>query len=302
MPTDLTPNNIPYGYLDRMTNRGSQLLADGWWKDLINRYGLTIELYPIDINTEGRHHHYEEVFEFKPAKKIRAMLDLPSEAWMFSKFGLNTDADLTAIVHVGTWAQIFGDGLTQEPKVGDVIRVFNTGWVEEEVENSKAMACCGIQGVQHLLNKNLCTTCQLAAVANNLTETLPASSCGEYLSNLTESTLMVPSVSGFNANDPSIWRRWPQLYQITEKRYQDPELGVNFLNGHYVWVLKAKRFHYSHEEGAPQENPFAEDNTPGGIVNDDTDRNGNTNDSVSDEVFDYDDNNSGADDSPYGNY
>jgi hypothetical protein len=300
---DLTPNNIPYGYLDRMVNRGSHLLADGWWKDLINRYGMTVELYPIDIDTSGRHHHYEEVFEFEQSKKIRMMLDLPSEAWMFSKFGLNTDADLTAIVHVGTWAQIFGSELVNEPKVGDIIRVYNTGWPEEELENSKALACCGLAGITDILNSNLCTTCQLAAAANNLMDTLPLSAtCGEFQSALADSTLVVPSVSGMNPNDPSIWRRWPQLYQVTEKRYQDPELGVNFLNGHYVWVLKAKRFNYSFEEGAPQENPFADDNTPGGIVNDNIDRNENSNETISDDLFDYDDNGSGANDSPYGNY
>ena len=302
MSDDLTPQNIPYGYLDRMTNRGSHLLADNWWRDLINRYGVTVELYPIDVNTEGRNHHYEEVFEFLPPKKIRSMLDLPSEAWMFSKFGLNSDADLTAIVHVGTWANIFGSGFENEPKVGDVIRIYNTGWPEEELENSQAMACCGIAAVEDLLNTNICTTCQLAAAANAQTASMNLSSCGEYQSSLLESTLVVPGLSGANPNDPSIWRRWPLLYQITEKRYQDPELEVNFLNGYYVWVLKAKRFHYSYEPGAPQENPFAEDNTPGDIVNDDADRNGNTNENVSDDVFDYDDNQSGADDSPYGGY
>lgn len=285
----LAPGRLQYGYNDKQVTKNTRIMVDSWWRDLINRYGVMVNYYPIDINTDGRHPIYEEVFEFKPPTPIRAAVELSNEAWMFSKFGLTTDSDFVAVVHVGTWMNTFGGEIENEPKVGDVISVTNLGWEEDEVSHLTNTGYASGDGVCDLLNKNIRTTCQLATSAHELALKLTdgEESNGEtYLKNLT----LTMAVSDGD------WRRWPQLYQITEKRYNDPEFETNFLNGHYVWVLKAKRFEYSYEEGAPQENPDAGDNTPGGIVNDDP-----IIDDISDDIFDYDEN-EGSNDSVYGNY
>jgi len=286
---NLTPATINYSYLDKMITANTRKVADSWWRNLLNRYGIAIQYYRIDANTQGTHPLYGEVFEFQAPKPIRMMVDLPSEAFLFSKFGLHTDSDFVGVVHIGTWVNTFGHALSAEPKVGDVLRVDNTGWTEDEMDIHTNTLYASGDSICTILNKNITTTCQLAASANKwaLDKTVGENANGEsYISNL---TLFVSPSDGD-------WRRFPQLYQITEKRYQDPSMNINFLNGHYVWILKGKRFEYSYETGAPQENGGAADNTAGGIVND-----RDKIEEISDEVFDYN-NNPESNDSVYGDY
>lgn len=272
----LAPGRINVGYLDKQVNQNTRRVADSWWRDLINRYGVNIKYYPIEINTEGRHRLYEEVFEFQPPKNIRMFPELSGEAYLFAKFGLHTDSDLTAVVHIGTWVNIFGPEIENEPKVGDILRIDNTGWLEEDMDIHTNTGYASGDSVCSILNRNIDTTCQLALEANKfaLANSLSGSLSGNtHIDNMT----LYLSLSDGD------WRRWPRLYQITERRYLDPELNTNFLGGQYVWVLRAKRFEYSYEPGAPQENPIAPDNTPGGIVNDN-----DTIEEISEEIFDYD--------------
>lgn len=48
--------------------------------------------------------------------------------------------------------------------------------------------------------------------------------------------------------------RYPQLFEITEVKYQDfSQQGMNFMQGHYIWQIHAKRFDYSFEPGISSE-------------------------------------------------
>jgi len=103
--------------------------------------------------------------------------------------------------------------------------------------------------------------------------------------------------------------RYPQLFEVTEVKYQDfSQPGVNFGQGHHVWVLHAKRFDYSFEVNAPTEGPVEKvyDNTFFGTLS----TQGNTPtesktyednvDSAGDAIWDYDE--TGTDTGPYGYY
>ena len=51
--------------------------------------------------------------------------------------------------------------------------------------------------------------------------------------------------------------RYPQLFELTEVKYQDfSQPGMNFAQGHYVWIIHAKRFDYSFEPGISSEGPM----------------------------------------------
>lgn len=55
---------------------------------------------------------------------------------------------------------------------------------------------------------------------------------------------------GLTAIYGSRYIRCPQLFEITEVKYQDfSQPGINFAQGHYVWLIHAKRFEYSFEPG-----------------------------------------------------
>jgi len=47
--------------------------------------------------------------------------------------------------------------------------------------------------------------------------------------------------------------RGAPVYEITERDDQNLQFNANQLMGHYIWVMKCKRWEYSYESGAPQE-------------------------------------------------
>jgi hypothetical protein len=103
--------------------------------------------------------------------------------------------------------------------------------------------------------------------------------------------------------------RYPQLFEITEVKYQDfSKAGMNVAQGHYVWQLHAKRFDYSFEPGISSEGPNNQvyDNSFFGSI---SSLDGETSPDkiypqdvkdVSDDVWDYE--NEGPDTGPYGYY
>jgi hypothetical protein len=48
--------------------------------------------------------------------------------------------------------------------------------------------------------------------------------------------------------------RGAPVYEITERDDQNLQFNANQLMGHYIWVMKCKRWEYSYEPGAPEEN------------------------------------------------
>lgn len=103
--------------------------------------------------------------------------------------------------------------------------------------------------------------------------------------------------------------RYPQLFEITEVKYQDySQTGMNFAQGHYVWQLHGKRFDYSFEPGISSEGPMDQvyDNSFFGTLS--TLGNEPSPEKVypqdveeaSKEVFDYEEN--GVNTDPYGYY
>ena len=47
--------------------------------------------------------------------------------------------------------------------------------------------------------------------------------------------------------------RGAPIFEITERRDENMTMNFNMLQGHYVWILHAKRFDYSYQPDAPRE-------------------------------------------------
>lgn len=285
---DLTPGRLNYSYVNNNAIGNDRALFDSWWRDLINRYGVCSWYYPMNYDPTDKHAIYGEVYEFDSPIPIMIMAEIGSESWLFSKFGLQTDSDFTAVAHIATWNETFGSAVSSEPKVGDVVRLDITGWSNAEAERQTDTGYASGDSICSVLNRNLSSLCEYAANVLLSAEDLTT---GENANGLN----LIPNITLTVCPSDGDWRRFPQLYQITERRYQDLGTGINMLGGHYVWLLRGKRFDYSYESGIGPENP-ADDNTPGGIVNDD-----DSIETISDEIFDYDDN-PNTDDSVYGNF
>ena len=131
-----------------------------------------------------------------------------------------------------------------------------------------------------------------------------------YRDNGYVSSLLIPLSSVYGSR----FIRYPQLYEITEVKYQDfSQQGVNFAQGHYVWIIHAKRFEYSFEPGIQSAGEIAiidknqvYDNSFTGIISatyapssDEKIYDQNATD-AGDEVWDYE--TKGTDTGPYGYY
>lgn len=264
------PSSLAFNYNNKNITQNERRLYQDYFREIIQRYGVCTYYYQTSYDQASAIAPYgeDQVTGFNPSKPLMAFIDIPNESILFSKFGLQTDADFTAIISVNDWFSTFGQAISSEPKSGDVIRVMNTGWEMSETNYAS-------DTFLNILNKNLPSLCD----------------------DTTSSTLSVCVSDGD-------WRRFPQMYQLTEVRYQDIGSGINFLMGHYVWLVRGKRFEYTYEPGIhPEElkngstDPNVYQDSPrDGVVGDNQD----INDS-SDDIFDYD-SNPDTNTEPYGYY
>lgn len=276
------PSQISFNYNNKRVTENERKLYQDYFRELIQRYGVCTYYYKNNyvqgdaLNVYGE----DQVTGFDSAKPVMSLIDIPNESILFSKFGLQTDADFTAIISVKDWFSTFGNTVSGEPKAGDVVRVINTGWDDSDTDYLSS----SYDTFLDILNKNASTVC---------------SGYGDNNSNgIGSNTTLTICVSDGD------WRRWPQMYQLTEVRYQDIGSGINFLMGHYVWLIRGKRFEYTYEPGIHPEEMRQDSTNPNdyttkpreGVVDD--------NEIIaedSDKLFDYDsspDSNTG----PYGYY
>ena len=289
------PSQLNINYSNKAYTANERKLYADYFREMIQRYGVCVYYYQNTYNKLSANNLYGEdtVTGFQPAKPILMLVDIPNESILFSKFGLQTDADFNAIISVGDWFNTFTPAITAEPKAGDVVRIINTGWDESETSYTYLSAQ---DTFLNILNQNAPSICDVDG--DGISDGGPNGS-GNINGGVGGSTLFICSSAGD-------WRRFPQMYQITEIRYQDIGSGINFLMGHYVWLIRGKRFDYAYEPNIHPEpikdnslNPNDYNQRPRKDVVDD--ENNNFIDESSKDIFDYNQH-PGSNTSPYGNY
>jgi hypothetical protein len=216
-------------YLRKSNTDNERTLFEMYWGELIGRWGTNVEYYTYNYSLSTQDYLYGEdpVASFSGPTNIVMFADIASEAILLSKFGIETDADVTLLVHMENYARTFGENV--EPKSGDVIRLTELGWDVNEVPGYGS-------DVNPLSGDILNEVCMYKGKN-------PA-------------TLVYPPTSNLDGDPISgsdRWVRCPQLFEITDRAHQDMTLNTNMLLGHYVWVLKAKRFDYSYQPGIEPE-------------------------------------------------
>jgi len=210
---DPSNNQENFRYLNKNTTSNERLLYNSYWDELVNLYGTRVEYYRYEYSLTGHNFLYGEqpTTRFSGPYIINIMCDIPSEALLLSKFGYDTNAQFVAVITITDFEQVFGKNA--EPKSGDVLRLIETGWREDENPESPSQI--------------------LSALCSNLT---PAA-CATF----------TYTVSDYE------WVRCPQIYEITERDHQDFSTQNNVLFGHYIWMIKGKRFDYSYQPGITPE-------------------------------------------------
>jgi hypothetical protein len=158
---------------DKENNQCERQVYSNYWREQIDMYGQKIDYYINKTTTLCADNIYgeEPIAGFLPPQTLIAGIKLAENALILSKFGFQSDDQLTAYVHISSFYAVFPP--YTEPKAGDVFK-------------------------------------------------------------LTE----------YGSDRPG--ERDGKMFEITERVDQDNS-QINPLMGHYVWMLKAKRFDYSFE-------------------------------------------------------
>lgn len=171
----VTGPNECYSPFDKENTQGEQNLISQQWWEILNIYGQRINYYVNNFTLSSSDSLYgeEPTQVFSPPVQIMAGINLNDNALMLSKYGLLSEDEVTAFIHISGFYQTFGWGA--EPKAGDVFQLYEFG-----------------------LGR-------------------PGGRDGKF-------------------------------FEITERLDEDVAT-INALKGHYVWLVKAKRFEWSFEPG-----------------------------------------------------
>ena len=169
-------------YLNKTVNENERTLIFGYWKEQIEHYGTEVTYYTHGYTLSSHFYLYGEdpTRPFLSAGPVVMLTDITNDAIMLSKFGIMADCDMTCILHLSSFQEVFGT--YREPKAGDLIEMAEYG--------------------------------------------------------------------GFGDRPGG---RGAPVYEITERDDQNLQFNANQLMGHYVWVIKCKRWEDSSEPGAPKE-------------------------------------------------
>ena len=216
-------NVYPFAFQDnecvRFTNKDNtaseRMLYNNYWREQLNLYGQKVNYYVNNFSLLSADNLYGEqpTQKYSLPESIIMGVNLNENALMLSKYGLMSDDEVTAFVHISAFKVVFGSDA--EPKSGDVF-------------------CMSEYGSDR-----------------------PGGRSGNY-------------------------------YEITQRLDQDIA-QINTLAGHYVWLLKAKRFEYSFEPGLSGEsvNQQVFDDTLSSGVSGATKNYGYNVDVAGQQIFDY---------------
>ena len=190
----------------RFTNKSIQaserLLFSNYWREQINQFGVKVNYYVNTYNTLSADNFYGEqpTQTFAEPREVTLAVTLNVNAITLSKFGFDSDDEITAYIHISS----FFDEFESLSSVFDPM---------DHISNEKIT-----QGVyDRYFNFG-------PVVEPKAGDVFELSEYGDD-----------------RPND-----RQAKFFEITEKLDQDIS-QINNLQGHYVFLLKAKRLDYSFE-------------------------------------------------------
>jgi hypothetical protein len=224
---------------------GEQVIYDTAFKDLINNFGIPVDYYVNTFNLSAADTLYGEhpTAVFYGPITLMMYIELSENAINLSKFGFASDDELTGYVHIKTFEDtIAGRDFFVRTQQGDILsyedyityiqtqsseNIITNMLFDIVTENSETGGFDLIGGDYEAINRYI----------NNGQAVEPKS--GDLI-----------QVSPLGCDRPN--GRGAKIFEVTERVDQDVS-SINPLLGHYVYRLRAKRYEYSFEPGAPKE-------------------------------------------------
>jgi hypothetical protein len=232
-------------FLNPINFQAEQLIYNTAFGDLINNFGIPVDYYINTYNLSAADNLYGEqpTAIFYGPISLMMYIELNENAINLSKFGFASDDELTGYVHIQTFEETMSGKdffvRTQQGNIlsyEDYITYMQTQSAENIItdllfdivtENSETGGFDLIGGDYEAINK----------YTNNGQAVEPKS--GDLI-----------QISPLGCDRPN--GRGAKIFEVTERTDQDVS-SMNPLLGHYVYRLRAKRYEYSFEPGAPKE-------------------------------------------------
>lgn len=114
-------------FLDKSANASEIGLFDSWWQEQIRQYGTKIDYYTNGYALSSHDYLYGEdpLAKFATPIQLIAVIDVSNDSHILSKFGIQSTADITMVVSITVFHQLFGPDA--EPKSGDLIHLKEYG-------------------------------------------------------------------------------------------------------------------------------------------------------------------------------
>ena len=187
-----------YRFTDKAIQSSERVLFSNWWREQINQFGVKVNYFVNTYNVLSADNFYGEqtTKTFAAPRQIVLAVTLNEDAVTLSRFGFESDDEITGYIHISSFYDDFYTLSTYEtqynvvePKAGDVFELTEYG-------NDRP---------------------------NN---------------------------------------RQSKYFEITQKLDQDVS-QINNLQGHYVFLIKAKRLDYTFQPNIPFNNISAETRNEG---------------------------------------
>jgi hypothetical protein len=212
--------------------QAEQIIYDSAFKDIINNFGIPVDYYINTFNLSAADTLYGEhpTAIFYGPISIMMYVELSENAINLSKFGFASDDEMTGFIHIDTFTNILsGRDLFIRNIQGDILAYEDY-----------------VQFIQTEYGENLITE-QLFNIVTENSETGGFDFIGQAVEPKSGDLVQLSPLGCDRPNG-----RGAKIFEITERVDQDVAT-LNPLLGHYVYRLKAKRYEYSFEPGAPKE-------------------------------------------------
>lgn len=225
--------------------QAEQLVYDAAFRDIINSYGIPVNYYINTFNLSAADTLYGEhpTAIFYGPVELQMYIELTENAINLSKFGFATDDEFTGYVHIRTFEETMtGRNFYVQSSTGELLQFEDyVTYVQTEssqnvlsellynivTETSETGGFDLIGGQWDLYNRYIDNGQSIEPKSGDLIQVTP-----------------------LGCDRPN--GRGAKVYEITERTDQDVA-SLNPLLGHYVYRLRAKRYEYSFEPGAPKE-------------------------------------------------
>ena len=114
-------------YLNKIVNVNERENYSRWWREQIEHYGTLVTYFTNKTTIDNSSVVYSEspTAGYQNSGQLIIQSSITNDSIILSKFGVQADCDMTAVIHISSYSDIFGPG--SEPKSGDLIEMTEYG-------------------------------------------------------------------------------------------------------------------------------------------------------------------------------